>query len=163
MMLKFALHISPPPACSRLCCLRPLKDFRGTAFRTTPAQPYRFKMAAYPPLVKFRRRFRHHPNVTAMRPCDHTAQLGTALAKPGETAKPNSDIRAQVRTQRLHDDVEIMRGLAELRAWQRNGRLAPRRWTGTTTTPKMRRTVSTRVAAVLKPYRKAQMRAAIPC
>lgn len=98
----------------------PLKDFRGNAFRTTPAQPYRFKMAAYPPLVKFAADFgiieRHGDAALPIT----LRNLEPALAKPGATEKPNSDIRAQVRTQRLHDDMEIMRGLAELRAWQRN-------------------------------------------
>ena len=99
----------------------PLKDFRGTAFRVNPAQPYRFKMAAYPPLVKFAADFGIiERNGDAVLPIT-LRNLEPALAKPGtDSVKPSSDIRAQVRTQRLQEDLEIIRGLGELRAWQRS-------------------------------------------
>ena len=81
------------PAASVFTVVLPaaLKDFQGTPFRVNPTQPYRFKMAAYPPLVKFAADFgiieRHG---------DAALPITLRNLEPA-LAKTTSDIRAQVR------------------------------------------------------------------
>lgn len=105
-----------------------LKDYQGKPFRAADSsRPYRFKMASYPPLVKFAASF----GIIEHR-ADPALPVTLRNLEPMLKGAPNVDAsttRAKLRTLRLRDDVEIIRALREVHGWQsRDGSRAYSDW-----------------------------------
>lgn len=112
----------PPNAVLTVHLPEALKDDAGKLLagggRKTP--PYRFKMAAYPPLVKFAANFgiiERYPDPAlpvTLRNLERAPAPADAAAE--QTALPST--AAKVRYLKLRDEAKIIAAIAELRGWQ---------------------------------------------